>query len=264
MASSKEKLVNEVWNREEYYDVAKKGSLDIGHPAMERLTELAKAADQVLDMGCGEGTRLNFVAKGKKGYGIDISPKAISLAKRKYPKFNFTIGDLEHLPYKNESFDLVYCAFVLEHLDNPERVIKEGIRVLRESGKFLIVAPNFGAPNRASPPFKGSRILNLVSGLVADFVPKAGLNWEKVRPLATKSKYDIDWDTTVEPYLGSLIKFFKTERLKIEYYSSCWEQELAPAGFLQRVFRIFGEMGIYPFNLWGPHLLIVGQRFLVT
>ncbi|MCJ7805513.1 class I SAM-dependent methyltransferase [Patescibacteria group bacterium] len=257
---SKNNLAKSVWSKKIYYDIAAKGSLDVNHPAMKILAKLAKGANQILDMGCGEGTRLNFVARGKECYGIDISSKAIGLAKKKYSKLHFTVGDLETLPYKNESFDLVYSAFVFEHLDNPEKVIKEGIRVLRKGGKFLVVAPNFGAPNRASPPFKGNRIKKLVKGFLFDFLPDRDLSWNRVSPIATKSKYDIDGDTTIEPYLGSLIKFFKTEGLKTEYYSSCWEQELPSAGLLQRMFRFFGQMGIYPFNLWGPHLLIVGHK----
>lgn len=257
---AKKILLERVWSKNNYYKIAGEGSTDIEHPAMKMLAKIAKGADQILDMGCGEGTRLNFVAKDEKGYGIDISSQAISMAKKKNPRLRFTVGDLEHLPYENESFDLVYSAFVFEHLDSPERVIKEGIRVLRKGGKFLIVAPNFGAPNRASPPSKGSRIKKLVNGFLSDFIPHSGLSWNRVSPIATESKYDIDWDTTTEPYLGSLIGFFRRNGLQVEYKNSLWSKELPSANLLQKVIRFLANLRIYPFNLWGPHLLIVGQK----
>ena len=134
--------------------------------------------------------------------------------------------------------------------------MKEGIRVLRKGGSLLIVAPNFGAPNRASPPFKGNRIIKLIRGFVLDFFPKSGLNWNKVEPIATSEKYEIDWDTTIEPYLGSLIKFLQDRGLLIEYFSSCWREELLSASFIQKFFRFLGSRFIYPFYLWGPHLLV--------
>jgi len=41
----------------------------------------------------------------------------------------FTVGDIEFLPYKDKSFNFVYCAHVLEHVENPERALKEILRV---------------------------------------------------------------------------------------------------------------------------------------
>ncbi|OGM15574.1 hypothetical protein A2985_01940 [Candidatus Woesebacteria bacterium RIFCSPLOWO2_01_FULL_43_11] len=250
-------LRKEVWSKKDYYLAARCGSSETSHPAMKRLSRLAGQVSSILDMGCGEGTRLNLLAKrAQKAVGIDISRKAIELAKKKYPKLDFRQGDLEELPFRNESFELVYCAFVFEHLESPETALKEGIRVLRKGGSLLIVAPNFGAPNRASPPFKGNRIIKLIRGFVLDFFPKSGLNWNKVEPIATSEKYEIDWDTTIEPYLGSLIKFLQDRGLLIEYFSSCWREELLSASFIQKFFRFLGSRFIYPFYLWGPHLLV--------
>ena len=254
-------LRNQVWSKKDYYLIARGGSLDSSHPAMKMLFKLVSHANSILDMGCGEGTRLNLLAKkGQKAVGIDISGKAIELAKKKYPKLDFKQGNLEKLPFRNECFDLVYSAFVFEHLDNPEKVLKEGLRILRKGGRFLVVAPNFGAPNRASPSFKGNRAVKLIREFFLDVFPKSGLNWDKVEPIATRKKYEIDWDTTVEPYIGSLITFLQKKGLSIEYFSSCWEQELPHPTFMQRLFRFLGSKRIYPFNLWGPHLLVMGMK----
>ena len=256
----KKHLRETVLTKDKYYRTARKGSLDVSHPGMKILLKLARDADSTLDLGCGEGTRLNLLATRGQGVGVDISSKAISLAKKKYPNFDFRVGDLEKLPFKEKSFDLVYSAFVFEHLDNPEKVIKEAIRVLTPGGKLVVIAPNFGAPNRSSPPFKGSRLVKLLAGFIKNMLPGKSLGWAKVMPIATAGAYEIDWDTTIEPYLGSLMGFLKSLQMKIISYDSCWNEELKGAGYLQRLFRFLGEKGIYPFNLWGPHLVLVVQK----
>lgn len=250
---------NKVRNKK-YYSIAHEGSDDTSHPAMKLLKNIAGEVDKVLDLGCGEGTRLNHVIpNGKIGYGIDISSIAIDAAKKKYPH-HFQVGNLEKLPYKDSSFDLVYSAYVFEHLDNPEKVIKEGLRVLKKGGYFLVVCPNYGSPNRASPPFWGNRISKLIKGYYDDIFHPKNLDWKKVNPIATESQYEIDWDTTIEPYLGSLERYLSNKGLKIVYSSSCWEREERKVKYLQRVIRLLGERNIYPFNKWGPHLLIVAKK----
>jgi len=255
------KLVDTVWSKDKYYDVAGEGSSDMKHPAMVKLKEISKEASSILDMGCGEGTRLAKIAdKNGKIYGIDISKKAIEIAKKKYPQFNFRVGNLEKLPFPDNTFDLVYSAFVFEHLRNPEKVIKEGVRVLKKGGSLLIAAPNFGAPNRASPPFKGKRIAKLLKGFVKDFFPDKELSWNKVTPIADSDNYEPDWDTTVEPYLGSLINYLKKQNLQIKYFSSLWSEEPDHANPLQKLFKYLGKFEVYPFKLWGPHLVVVVKK----
>lgn len=41
----------------------------------------------------------------------------------------FLVGDIEFLPYKNKTFDFVYCAHVLEHVENPDKALLEILRV---------------------------------------------------------------------------------------------------------------------------------------
>jgi len=261
VAKMNSNLVKNIWSKNEYYKVAQEGSTDFDHPAMKKLIETSKKAKSVLDLGCGEGTRLaKLIKKGQRGYGIDISSKAISLAKKKYPGLNFAEGNLEKLPFEDESYDVVYSAFTFEHLENPKQVLGEAIRVLKIGGKLLIVAPNFGAPNRASPPFKGSRVSKLFLGFFGDFLSDTGLSWRKVEPIASAKNYEPDWDTTVEPYLGSLMKYLKKKDLSIEYYSSVWERDLPSSSILQKKIRILGKLGIYPFKLWGPHLLVIAKK----
>lgn len=261
----KDELKKGIWRSDVYYSLAKKGSLDINHPGMKILLDLASKANRILDLGCGEGTRLNFLsAGGKKAVGIDISSTAIKLAKESYPKLKFIKADLENIPLEDHSFDLVYSAYVLEHLTEPTEVLDEAIRLTAASGLLVLIAPNYGAPNRASPPFKGSRLLKFTKGVLNDlaifFRKHDGLNWARVKPIATSNDYDTDWDTTIEPYIGSLIGFLKSRKMTIKEFITCWSEELPNAKIQQVMFRFLGELGVYPFLMWGPHLVLVAQK----
>lgn len=256
--------MEKIWQSNSYYKIAHQGSLNFNHPGMVILKKLAYGAKSILDLGCGEGTRLNLLANEKKALGLDISKIGINLAKKSFPTLQFRAADLEKLPVENKSFDLVYSAFVLEHLDNPEKVLEEAIRVLAPGGHLVLIAPNFGAPNRSSPPFKGSRIKKFLGGMWRDVrgvgFGNGKLGWQWVKPMATKEKYKIDWDTTIEPYLRTLMDYLKTQGLKIEKAESCWGQELQDVKIHQKIFKFLGNLGLYPFWMWGPHLLVVAQK----
>lgn len=254
-----------MWKSDAYYDTAHKGSLYQSHPGMKVLFQMAKKAERILDLGCGEGTRTNLVAKKKKlAVGVDLSRTAIKRAKKNYPEHKFLEADLVDLPFKDAAFDLVYSAFVLEHLDNPEGMILEAIRVLKKGGHLVLIAPNYGAPNRASPPFQKSRLEKFIKGLILDlyrpFFKKDKLGWNRVEPLATDSEYKSDWDVTVEPYIGSLINFLKSKGTMVKKTSSAWSEELPRASFYQSVFRFLGKLRLYPFRHWGPHLVVVAKK----
>jgi len=51
----------------------------------------------------------------------------------------------EHLPFENDSFDIVFSTNVLEHVESPEEVIGEAIRVCKKGGLIQLVAPNYGS-----------------------------------------------------------------------------------------------------------------------
>jgi ubiquinone/menaquinone biosynthesis C-methylase UbiE len=262
--ANKDKLRKSFWEKENYYEIAKKGSLGEDHPGMKILKQIVKSSKNILDLGCGEGTRLHLlVRKGAWGTGIDISRVAINIAKKRYPDLKFICGDINNLPFSKDSFDLVYSAFTLEHLDQPKECIKEAIRVTKKDGNLVLIAPNYGAPNRSSPPFKGSRLTKLIKGFIKDIYrsvdERSSFDWEFVEPIKD-SNYEIDYDTTVEPYIGSLISFIKGSGMHIKYFSSCWDEELPTPSIIQRTFSFLGKINIYPFKYWGPHFVLVAKK----
>lgn len=109
--------------------------------------------ESVLDVGCGEGFTLQRLTNehiGKKLEGSDSIQEALDLGKKIHPHLKLVKGDLYELPYGNNSFDLLICTEVLEHLEDPKKALKELVRV---SKKYILLS----VPNE--PWFTLSRIL---------------------------------------------------------------------------------------------------------
>ena len=193
-------------------------------------------------------------SKAKK-YGVDISSYAVNRAKKKFPKIEFITGDIYKLPFKDETFDLVYSMFVIEHVTEPEKVLVEAIRVLKNGGFFILGAPNYGAPNRRSPVSNENKISKLIMGLFKK-TDGNSLNWTKVEP--AKGKYFIDSDTQVEPYVLTLTNFLKKSDLKIIKASSLWE--IDDFSLKQLPFRVLWQLDIYPFVWWGPQIFVIAKK----
>lgn len=65
----------------------------------------------VLDVGCGVGSFLRLiVARGARAFGLDASQALLDLAGRRVPDADLQVGDMEALPYDDDTFDLV-CGF---------------------------------------------------------------------------------------------------------------------------------------------------------
>lgn len=95
----------------------------------------------ILDVGSASGWFLNELHKKypkAKCYGVDKYKKAVDYGNKKYKKLNLKYADAHSLPYKAKSFDLVVCAEVLEHVKDPEKVLKEIKRVLKKDGIAII------------------------------------------------------------------------------------------------------------------------------
>lgn len=99
----------------------------------------------VLDIGCHGGKFTEQILKKigtKKIFGIDISPSAIELAKKRIPFGNFQVADATHLPYRSDFFETVFCLEVLEHVDEPVAVLREIYRVMKKGAYALLLVPS--------------------------------------------------------------------------------------------------------------------------
>ena len=102
---------------------------------------------KVVDIGFGSGDFLRVLNEKSTDdkltiYGLDYSKAAVARAKRIIPQGNFIAGEAYKLPYDDNFFDLVACLQTLEHLDNPQKAVKEFDRVCAPGGLILISIPN--------------------------------------------------------------------------------------------------------------------------
>jgi len=95
---------------------------------------------RVLEPGCGRGRLLKALHR----LGCDCT----GLERPDFPaghtdgSIRFAAGDVYHMPFPDNSFDLVILWYVLEHLADPATALRESVRVLRRGGRLLIAVPN--------------------------------------------------------------------------------------------------------------------------
>ena len=95
-----------------------------------------------LEVGCGGGILTEEIAKiGFLTTGIDPSEQSLNIAVKHAKESNLKIkyerGTGENLPFQNNSFDVVFCCDVLEHVRDLPNVISEISRVLKNDGIFI-------------------------------------------------------------------------------------------------------------------------------
>ncbi|MFK7931466.1 MAG: class I SAM-dependent methyltransferase [Myxococcota bacterium] len=95
----------------------------------------------VLDLGAGAGIvpEMNFKELAARVCGVDPDPRVVNNPYLHEGRQ----GVGEQIPYDDQTFDVVFCDNVLEHLENPETVFAEVRRVLKPGGVFLAKTPNY-------------------------------------------------------------------------------------------------------------------------
>jgi len=130
--------------------------------------------DHILDVATGTCDIVIEIAKRNLAvriFGIDFSQRMLELGKAKVSRNNydksisFQIGSGEHLPFANESFDGVVCAFGIRNFANVKRGLREFYRVLKPGGRIVIL--EFSVPQ--------NQFLNAVYECYFNFIlPKIG------------------------------------------------------------------------------------------
>jgi ubiquinone/menaquinone biosynthesis C-methylase UbiE len=101
-----------------------------------------------LDAGCGNGRDFRLMLNNSnRVIGMDFTLDMVRNAKKKITKdlknkIDLIVGDVTHLPFKNESFSFVLCSEVLEHVPCWQKALKEFERTLFREGSLIISTPN--------------------------------------------------------------------------------------------------------------------------
>lgn len=103
----------------------------------------------ILDIGCAQATASILLAEhGFKVFATDINPESLKYAKLRYEfgDCNFIALSAEHLPFKTE-FDAIILGEFLEHVHNPEQLLKTYFNYLKPNGIIIITTPNKNSPH---------------------------------------------------------------------------------------------------------------------
>jgi ubiquinone/menaquinone biosynthesis C-methylase UbiE len=102
----------------------------------------------VLEIGVGMGADyVRWLRAGAKAVGIDLTERAVAITQARaeadgFPHADLRQADAEHLPFANESFDLVYSWGVLHHTPDTATAVAEAYRVLRPGGHLKVMLYN--------------------------------------------------------------------------------------------------------------------------
>jgi SAM-dependent methyltransferase len=195
---------------------------------------------RILEVGSGTGAVLgDLEVKSDRLHGLDIQHSSLVYS-HKLPgkKAALCTGDGALLPYQNESFDLVYCHFLLLWVDSPALVLQEMTRVLKSEGFLMCFAePDYGGridhppvleelgllqieslSQQGADPLVG-RKLNALAGHLPELVlHRTGIIGQDIpRPTMVSDRYwDNEWEI-LESDLRETVSLKKIQQYKNAY-----------------------------------------------
>jgi SAM-dependent methyltransferase len=101
-----------------------------------------KQSGALLDLGCSSGSFLEFMGRESwRLYGVEMSSDCAKAAEARCGAQVF-VGDILDAPFPRESFDVITCFDVLEHVYEPRRVMEKVTEWLKPGGIFVVQVPN--------------------------------------------------------------------------------------------------------------------------
>lgn len=203
------------------------------------LIPLIRSTDTILDVGCGPGTiSADFAALVEEGQGSVIGcdaseavvQQATELVKsRNLSNLTFQQCDANALPFADNSFDIVHCHQVLQHVKDPVGILKEMRRVARPGGIVAAREADFGAfawypepPEIAAGLQLYQRVARANGG-----EPRAG---RFCHVWATQAGFA---SQNISTTWGS----WRHEGLRAQQFSESWSGRMLQPGFLQTAVR---------------------------
>jgi ubiquinone/menaquinone biosynthesis C-methylase UbiE len=138
-------------------------------PATEFYAELVRRKlepeGRVLDLGCGRGGLVEQLAHPLDQI-VGVDPDIVSLSQHRLRGEMPLMAALsDKLPFHSGEFDLIFSSWVLEHLAEPQKVLKEVRRVLKPGGVFVFITPN-----KRHPLIGFNSLVNRFSNFQAELV----------------------------------------------------------------------------------------------
>lgn len=193
---------------------------------------------RVLIIGCGGRQDANIFDKGV--YAFDLSWYAVSkIKKTNFLKF---VGNSLDIPLPNNSFDVIICSEVLEHIPNVDRAVREIYRIIKPSGTLIVSSPNWHS----------------LFGLVRWIAEKI-LN----KPIHSSGQIYDDWKT-LKKYTNELSPYFKVEKIRGVWYLPPlhYREKGFPKSLMNLIYKVYSPIENFMskfFPTFG-HLIILRLR----
>ncbi len=168
---------------------------------------------RILDIGCGLGVYVRkFREFSDRVCGIDIDPRRLREGARTTPGLMLAVG--EHLPFPDNSFDVIVLNEVIEHVTDDTATMREALRVIRPGGHIAIYAPNRLYPFETHGIYLGTKfvfgnipLINwLPNPLRNKLVPHARAYTKRgIRRLYRNLDVDVNVETYVYPGFDNII-----------------------------------------------------------
>jgi SAM-dependent methyltransferase len=133
--------------QQRYYQLGQRywwlaGKYRIVEDVIARAFRTNGARPRLLDLGCGPGNLLDALVRFGQPIGSDFSHDALRFCRERGYR-RLVRADFHTLPLTSDSFDLITCLDVLEHLEDDRRAVGELARILRPRGLLVMTIPAF-------------------------------------------------------------------------------------------------------------------------
>lgn len=162
---------------------------------------LLRPGDNILDVGCGTGLvyqqLVPVLVPDDRYTGVDVAEPMLEIARERFPKGDFRLGDGYALDFPARSFSLAVCFEVLGHLPEIRPVLSEMLRVARRAVAFTVWPAERGVAEGA-PDALGALQRNFSDGFVRAEIAAAAAGKPKV---------------TVGPVGGSVVAYIVQKKV---------------------------------------------------
>ncbi len=148
MSAGKTKQLIQVWDKLSREQFNESGFF----PSERYWQEWLGSASQkrILEIGCGQGrVLLNLAFQGNKVIGVDISQEMLSICQSRLRNHGIEIplvcADTRHVPFRGDTFELVFSVGVVEHFVETANAIQEHARVCEPGGTVIVSVPHKGS-----------------------------------------------------------------------------------------------------------------------